>query len=199
MDDVLLHIFGSSDRPPLEASRVCKRWRDLAISHSSLWGNVRLELDSSHNFEKIQGECQDTKVQLERCGSSPLDITVSVWIDGEELSPEVEYVLDETICSVLARVHQCNSLTLSGELLLDPSCTGTPASPVGLPWLRSLSVEGTDWVHWLTDRQRSLNAPTLKKPSLEDVHLDEFCLGLPLDNVQDLSLTDYIGPLTSFF
>ncbi|KAF8214669.1 hypothetical protein K438DRAFT_1927013 [Mycena galopus ATCC 62051] len=75
-----IHPYPSLDEAPLVFTRVCRTWRTVAISTSTLWNHVRIELDSDDRPGHIDEKWVNLlDLWLQRSDPQPLSLTVSNW------------------------------------------------------------------------------------------------------------------------
>ncbi|KAJ7352128.1 hypothetical protein DFH08DRAFT_858001 [Mycena albidolilacea] len=87
--------YPSLDEAPLVFTRVCRDWRTVAISTSTLWNHVRIELDSDDRPGHIDSKWVALlDLWLQRSQPQPLSLTLSNWSYTEP---------DEALLGVLDR------------------------------------------------------------------------------------------------
>ncbi|KAJ7852816.1 hypothetical protein B0H14DRAFT_3865995 [Mycena olivaceomarginata] len=87
--------YPSLDEAPLVFTRVCRDWRTVAISTSTLWNHVRIELDSDDGPGHIDSKWVALlDLWLQRSQPQPLSLTLSNWSYTEP---------DEALLGVLDR------------------------------------------------------------------------------------------------
>jgi hypothetical protein len=72
--------YPSLNEAPLVFTRVCRDWRTVAISTSTLWNHVRIELDSDDGLGHIDSKWVALlDLWLQRSQPQPLSLTLSNW------------------------------------------------------------------------------------------------------------------------
>ncbi|PPQ89693.1 hypothetical protein CVT25_014094 [Psilocybe cyanescens] len=145
----------SSESGPLLITQVCKTWRQVAVSDSSLWSSLRINV--SHTTA-INHPCI-VALWLERSSFQPLSITV--WIDPfSHLNPEARKIV-QTILHLLSNVSERwvrLSMTLPASNRLFSEFCASEA-----PHLESLSFKLGNWT---TEEARSINTLLHRAPAL---------------------------------
>ncbi|KAJ7583304.1 hypothetical protein C8J56DRAFT_953604 [Mycena floridula] len=94
-DDILREIFihclsvnkaAVITDAPLLLGRICRSWRELALSTPALWASIRVDFSHFLDFPRAQQLCQEAQIWLARSGTCPLTIRVewSMFRDGSQ-------------------------------------------------------------------------------------------------------------------
>ncbi|KAF9016751.1 hypothetical protein BDZ89DRAFT_1075353 [Hymenopellis radicata] len=92
-NDILFNIFailcadgytvGDNSAAPWNLARVARRWRQTALSHSSLWANITLSITRSAHLS----QCSYLPLALERSGTHPLTFSFRSLLPSSDSAP----------------------------------------------------------------------------------------------------------------
>lgn len=199
-DDVLLLIFrqlpqrsteDGKHNSPWIASAVCKRWRDLSLSHPSLWVDILLEPRAEDSFQDIQLQCRRANLQLARTGACPLEMAIHLHA-VYEISNVASALVSDTVRDLLASSHRCRALELNGQIPFDWDVV-----PEVLPPFKSLEMLCLEDDSW-TRKPFFRNAPKLETLRLERLLLYKLLPVLCWSNISELTLDQCSGTVADF-
>lgn len=129
-DDVLLLIFailrddsqdsGCRDEP-WKAAATCIRWRTLALSCSTLWDDIKLDMNSNAFITKgrVLVECRRAEAQLDRTGlQTPLSCGLHISRNKNVLrgvSTDYLPTLESTFRRLVDNLHRCSRIKVTGS------------------------------------------------------------------------------------
>lgn len=139
---------------------MCKKQRQVALSHRYLWAEFRLQPGLPVDVA-IQVLCRRMEIQAERSENCLLDMAVD--LSGIDNLPDtMRSVVQDTAQSLLASSHRCLSLVLAGPQNI------LPENDVVYKHLERLSIGNYSW----TTRKKSLGqTPKLTTVALIDVFI----------------------------
>ncbi|KAJ7258091.1 hypothetical protein B0H12DRAFT_1110138 [Mycena haematopus] len=148
--------YPSLDDAPLVLTRVCRDWRTVAISTSTLWDQVSIELDSDDNPGHIDSKWVALlDLWLQRSHPQPLSLTVS---NRSYTKP------DETLLAVLDRhSRRCRNITIK----LPFHQFSRLEEHASLPWLEKLTLSAHGAPNIINPISTFRHAPMLRHVCFE--------------------------------
>ncbi|KAF6757025.1 hypothetical protein DFP72DRAFT_892951 [Ephemerocybe angulata] len=190
--DILREIFAQclpvdqpptmeSDKAPLTLTRVCRSWREIALSSPELWRHIHITAPQGPDaYLKFHQERIERWVRA--AGNMP--VSVSVWI--EMLS---EQPFESTLDVILAHSHRIGTLDLdvSDRFLQEFDDRQTAET---WPLLESVTI---CWAGWTSNEPdisslKIWNAPMLKSVKLIAVDVEVLSLPVKWTQLQSISL-----------
>jgi len=154
----------SCDRIAIALSHVCRTWREMFISRSSLWSNLNCV------------DADKARVYFERSGTSPINVRLR-W----DVNPHPPDTFLQIIPQAIGRLKSLSVYTEPGDLQVIISHLNHPA-----PLLETLHLEG----HHNEPQHYPVLAPTIFNgdlSSLRELHLHCIRTELPWRNMVNLT------------